>query len=150
MSYDRLAKHIGHKELASRERAPPVHVKGWRLLSKAQWLRRGTATICFAGATAADFIQLCNDSAKHPLFEIFNKDDAPRLAHLLNSGWVWSNSVKVNHMHGWEVLAEPPPRPETLLSKLPTTSPYSTGAPTGGATANMPSDFVSQGANTGE
>jgi hypothetical protein len=51
------------------------------------------------------------------MYEVFDdNNDHEWLAHLLNTGWVWSNSVKVKHMHGWSLLSEPPPYPERFLN----------------------------------
>ena len=68
LAYDRLAKHVRHKPL--RDKEPwPSHVKGWKLLSNAQWLQCGDTVVCVVGARTIDFINLANTYARrHPVW----------------------------------------------------------------------------------
>ena len=123
LSYDRLAKHVLHKPMPD-GKEPPPHVKGWRLLSKSQWLRRGETWVCVVGVDAASFIKFINGAVDHPITGAFSEADAPRLAHLLNSGWVWSNNNQVDHMHGWTLSNEGPVNPEKWVLKISPPSQY--------------------------
>ena len=104
LSYDKLAKHVQYKDVKPLEKRRP-HVQGWRWLSDAPFLRRGGTVVCFVGVHAKEFISLVNSSPSHAMCGDFDPvEDHERLTHLLNHGWIWSNSVKVNHMHGWGLL----------------------------------------------
>jgi hypothetical protein len=49
LSYDTLAKHIGHKPLGPAEKATSrkaASVKGWCHLPRAQWLQAGLSYVC--------------------------------------------------------------------------------------------------------
>ena len=125
LSYDKLAKHIGHKKLGAGEKRPPPHVKGWRHLPRAQWLQRGAHYVCVVGTDAKAFISFINSSSLHPMHGVFGEvKDRERLVHLLNNGWIWSNNVKVSHMHGWHLLTEAPERPERFLTFIQKPSIY--------------------------
>ena len=123
LSYDLLAKHVGHKAM-DRGRQPPQHVKGWRELKKSQFLQRGDTIVCVSGANATEFIKLANSVEDHPLYGAFTMEDSKRLAHLLNSQWIWSNCQKVNHMHGWTLLQHAPAHAEQLMVHVAQGSPY--------------------------
>ena len=124
LSYDRLAKHVGHKELGANEKTRPEHVKGWRLLSQSLWLQKEKSLVCVVGGSAADFIKHANSHIGHPICGAFHEEDVERLAHLLTSGWVWSNSEKVKHMHGWTLLHTAPANAERLVISLPAGSAF--------------------------
>jgi hypothetical protein len=123
LPYDKLAKHVHYKEVKLPEKRQK-HVKGWRWLSDAHFLQRGESVVCVVGADAKEFIVLVNTTPSHPMCGDFDVADHERLTHLLNNSWVWSNSVKVNHMHGWELLGEPPATPEKFLLQVPLPSPF--------------------------
>ena len=121
MQYDRMAKHIGHNTVTK----PPPHAKGWRLLSKSQWLQRKDATVCVVGATARDFIEWANSCSQlHPINGAFAEGDHERLAHPLHKKWIWSNNEKANHMHGWVLLTEMPANAKQLVISLPQDSEF--------------------------
>ena len=123
LQYDQLAKHVGHQQLPAETPRPP-QVKGWRLLSDSQWLQKGRTFVCVVGETAADFIKFANSAKGHPICGVFAAADAERLAHLLNSHWIWSNSEKVNHMHGWSLVLKAPEDAEKLVLTKAADSPF--------------------------
>jgi hypothetical protein len=127
LRYDLLAKHVGHKPLKPGE-TRGRHVKGWRVLTDSQWLKRGGIAVCVMGATAEKFIDLIASSPSHVLYNVFTADDSTRLAHLLNAGWIWSNNDKVGHMHGWTLLEHMPEQPERFLVPIGLPSPYAPDA----------------------
>ena len=139
LPYDKLAKHVQYKEVKLPEKRQ-THVKGWRSLRDCHWLRRGDAIVCVVGADAKAFITFVNSSPAHPVYGHFDVSDRERLTHLLNNGWLWSNSVRVNQMHGWELLGGPPAQPDDFLLKVPLPSLFAPNDPmaaTGGATVGQ-------------
>ena len=99
VSYDRLAKHVEHKPLGKSEAIRPSHAKGWRLLRDSQWLSKDGTVFCVVGATSLDFIRYANSCTGHPICGAFAEDDKERLAHLLNSGWIFSSCGLVAQDH---------------------------------------------------
>ena len=95
LKYEKLALHLGLKQTAT----PPKHIKGWRELSRTQWLWHGELCVCVVDKDASYFIAHINSDSRHPMYGAFVQEDAPRLAHLLNSGWIWSNNTKVDYNH---------------------------------------------------
>jgi len=129
--YDKLLKHCERKELGARETKRPPFVKGWQVARKAKWLQKGGQLVCVSPpistqAEAKTFVEMVNSSPLHPLRGVFNElepSDMKRLTHLVNSGWVWSNSEKVSHVHGWR-LVDAPEHPELYLPQVQPPSPY--------------------------
>jgi hypothetical protein len=124
LSYERLSQHVGYVPMKKANAKPPKQVKGWRLVSKAQWLQCGDTAICVVGEAAKNMIEHVNSTPGHPLCGLFKEEDHERLAHLLNSGWVWSNSKRVDHMHGWQRLSAMPLQPERFLLFIAKPSVY--------------------------
>ena len=130
LSYDKMAKHCERKPLGATGRRP-AHVSGWQVARTSTWLRNGDQLVCIAPpisttASARTFVEMVNSSPLHPLRGVFNQDsdsDMTRLTHLVNSRWVWSNSEKVSHMHGWS-LVDAPDHPEQHLPQVQPPSPY--------------------------
>ena len=118
LRFERLDTHI--------KTGTPPHVKGWRSLQRCQWMQKGKDVCCVVGADAKHFIKYLESCCGHPMQGAFTLEDAPRLAHLLNSHWIWSNNEKVDHMHGWQLLPKesPPRNPERFLVHVSRPSPY--------------------------
>ena len=47
LSYDKLAKHCGRKELGATKRRP-AHVGGWQVARLSKWLRNGEHFVCIS------------------------------------------------------------------------------------------------------
>ena len=112
LDFRRLAQHVNLQPLQGKR---PGSVNGWRLLSRTQWLRRDDQVVCVVGKDAKAFIEYVNSYSRHPAHGAFCMEDKDRLAHLLNSLWIWSNNEKVNHMHSWELLPAVPHDADRLL-----------------------------------
>ena len=131
LSYDKLAKHCERKDLGTGETKRPPFVRGWQVACKAKWLQHGQQLVCVSPpistqADAKNFVEMVNSSPLHPLRGVFNAlepSDMKRLTHLVNSGWVWSNSEKVSHVHGWR-LVDAPEHPEQHLPLVQPPSPF--------------------------
>ena len=131
LNFDKLAKHCHLKPLGRGETKRPPFVHGWQLGRKANWLQRGEHFVCIAPpiasqADAKNFVEMINSSLLHPLRGVFNEcevTDLKRLTHLARNHWVWSNSQKVSHLHGWNLVDAPEPL-EQYLPQVQPPSPY--------------------------
>ena len=61
--------------------------------------RRTLRVRLWARPDSKSFVAMVNSSPQHPMYKAFDADqDHQRLTHLLNNGWLWSNSVRVDHI----------------------------------------------------